>query len=195
MPRVHPASRQAERPRQDRVARKSPSSSGPKVPAWGGRRPDRRGRRVVAPASESGPGDGVSVSKAQGSALKPARRLCLLNLQQRARPFAICPLVGNGRGPTVAFRGPRRHLPIPNQHEWFQGPLPLAGFRGAKPLGGVRGEAPRLLGFKHSCRHNGARAGRPVPCGRRNSRSRKGGSNTRRSSPSPPGSPVDRSRS
>ena len=40
----------------------------------------------------------VGRGRCEGAALEPARRLCLLDLQQRARPFAICPLVGCGKG-------------------------------------------------------------------------------------------------
>src|SRR5689334_1862668 len=62
--------------------------------------------------------------------------------QQRARPFAICPLPGEQEGPTVPSRGPCRPLLFPWQNEWFQGPLPLVEVQEAKPLGAVRGNAP-----------------------------------------------------
>src|SRR5690242_12675070 len=79
----------------------------------------------------------------QGSALKPARRRCLLDLRQRARPFAGGPLAGSPRG---ADRGVSRSVlaPLrePAKSERFQGPLPLAGLQGAAPLGGVPGRSP-----------------------------------------------------
>jgi len=77
----------------------------------------------------------------QGFALKPTRGFAP-GPQQRARPFAICPLVGFLRGPTRALRGLRRPPQKTHQNEWFQGPPPLAGIQGAAPLGGVSGRSP-----------------------------------------------------
>jgi hypothetical protein len=67
----------------------------------------------------------------QGAALKPARRLCLLDLRQRARPFAIYPLFGPLREPTSVYRvGPLR------------GPAKMSGSKGLCPLAGIQGAAP-----------------------------------------------------
>src|SRR5580700_263196 len=78
-----------------------------------------------------------------GSAPNPARRLCLLDLQQRAEPFAIYQLgfVLRG-GPTRVLKG--RGWPSPENKpiNGFQGPLPLAEFQEAEPLGGVSGRSP-----------------------------------------------------
>ena len=77
--------------------------------------------------------------KRKGVALEPTRgrclRRCLLDRRQRARPFEICPLVLEPEGPTVTLQDLCRPLWFQHQNEWFQGPLPLAGFQGAAPLG------------------------------------------------------------
>jgi hypothetical protein len=49
-----------------------------------------------------------------------------MDLQQRARPFAICPLVGSGRGPMQGLIRHCRPLPLPYQNAWFQGQCPRA---------------------------------------------------------------------
>src|ERR1700677_3936666 len=103
-----------------------------------------KSRRQATRIPRTSQGNRLNLDKPQGFALKPTRRLCLLDLQQRARPFAICPLVGVLRGPTRTSRGHCRPPQEPNQNERFQGPLPLAGLQGAAPLGGVRGKAPSL---------------------------------------------------
>src|SRR5580658_7267640 len=74
-----------------------------------------------------GPGQSREPVEGQGSALKPARRLCPLDPQQRARPFAIYQLgfVLRG-GPTVTYQGPCRPSPENKPINGFQGPLPLA---------------------------------------------------------------------
>src|SRR4051794_21877461 len=82
----------------------------------------------------------------EGAALEPARRRCLLDLRQRARPFAICPLVGWGRGRDTDLAWSRsRPLPHPTKMNGSKGLCPLAEFQEAAPLGGVWGEAPALL--------------------------------------------------
>jgi len=59
----------------------------------------------------------MSAWQCRGFAPGPTMRLCLLDLQQRARPFAICPLNGS------------------------KGLCPLAEFQEAEPLGGFEGGA------------------------------------------------------
>ena len=101
-------------------------------------------------------GAGHGGGKRRGSALKPARRLCLLDLhpsgqapegRRRARPFEICPLVVQQEGPTVTSHGPCRPLLFHHQNEWFQGPLPLAEVQEAEPPG--RGQGGKPHRFRH----------------------------------------------
>src|ERR1700677_3293828 len=81
----------------------------------------------------------------QGFALKPTTRRCLLDLQQRARPFAIYPLVGplRGAGRDLAtsvwapLSGPTK-LMVPRATALGGDP------RGGGPWWGFRGEAPAL---------------------------------------------------
>ena len=70
-----------------------------------------------------------------GFAPDPTRRLCLLDLQQRARPFAICPLVGEWKGADTDLET-SRSAP-------FHSPTKMNGSAGHCPWLGSRGpEAP-----------------------------------------------------
>jgi hypothetical protein len=71
-----------------------------------------------------------------------------MDLQQRSRTFANCPLVLEPEGPTQILRDHGWPLWFQHQNEWFQGPLPLAEMQEAEPLAGVRGKAPALSRFQ-----------------------------------------------
>jgi hypothetical protein len=114
----------------------------------------RQGRRGLKHGSGRGamlrvgtPGQSLERGKAGAPPSDPARGFAP-GPQQRARPFAICPLVGVLRGPAVTYQRPRRPPQNTNQNERFQGTCPLAEFQEAAPLGGVRGEAPRRAALK-----------------------------------------------
>jgi len=80
--------------------------------------------------------------KCQGSALEPARNLCLLYLPQRARPFAICPLGGRGGRANRDLATPvSALLPHPPKMSGSKGHCPWRG-PGAAPLVGS-GVKPR----------------------------------------------------
>ena len=65
-----------------------------------------------------------------------------MDLQQRARPFAICPLALESEGPTQALKGHCRPLWFQHQNEWFQGQCPLLEVHEAKPPGRGPGWKP-----------------------------------------------------
>ena len=94
----------------------------------------------------------LGLDKAQGSALKPARRPIgplrgpILDLRLRARPLAICPLVGEREGAdrdlSWSVSAPSRS---PTKMNGSKGHCPWRGSKGQRPLVGVPGVKPRRL--------------------------------------------------
>ena len=94
-----------------------------------------------------------------------------------------------GHGGSTARTGTGHGVFLLRAPPWFSVNSVLKALAPVSPCG-LSGRT-----LSRSCRHSGARAGRPVPCDRRNSRWRRGGSSIRRSSRWPRARPVDRSRS
>jgi len=80
--------------------------------------------------------------------LEPTRRLCLLDLQQRARPFAICPLDGEReRADTDLDTSPSALSRSPTKMNGSKGNA-LGGVQGQRPWSGSGVKTPVLSQFK-----------------------------------------------